>query len=151
MPTVLFVCTGNTCRSPMAQMFLQHKLKNANLQADFKVCSAGIYAQDNDSLSDKARNALVKKDIFVDEFCSTRLTKELLQSADMVFVMTKIHLKIVIDMYPEFKQKVHALAGDNDVCDPFGQSQQEYDVCLEQLQDLIDKVLPKIINLKKGD
>jgi len=155
MFTVLFVCSGNTCRSPMAEMILKHLLKEKGLLQKIKVYSAGVHAFDDGDMSEHAKTVLAKYDIDAADFSVKRLDAEHVEKADLVLCVTKGHVAAVRAFFPKVMEKVHLLgsfASDGiDVSDPFGMGVKEYEECFWQLKDLIEKALPKIISLLKED
>lgn len=99
---ILFVCTGNTCRSPMAEAILKHNYPQ------FNVKSAGIYVANNDFANPHTIEVLQKRNIKLDHR-SQLITKELLDWADYVFVMTKAHQQLLNVQYPEYSDKYYPL------------------------------------------
>ncbi|SHJ80291.1 protein-tyrosine phosphatase [Anaerobranca californiensis DSM 14826] len=100
---ILFVCTGNTCRSPMAEAYIKDKIK------DGYFLSAGTDAIDNLPASENAVMALKDLGIELKEHRSQRITKEKLAEVDLVLTMTLRHKIRLINQYPEFKDKIFTL------------------------------------------
>ncbi len=139
---IVFVCTGNTCRSPMAQALMQARAAG-NL--DIKVDSCGTSVYQSEGINHKAEQALSSVGITAFEHSSRQLDKTDIDSADIVLTMTQ-HQKISITkVYPEYKYKVFTICeytrdSKDDVTDPYGKSQIFYNFCVNELKVLVDEL-----------
>ncbi len=135
---VLFVCTGNTCRSPMAEGIFNFISKGA--------FSRGLYAEGG-SASHNAIKAMEKMGIDIKNHASTQLTKEDVDTADIVLTMTMGHKKMVLSAMPEHEGKVFTIGeyvNGEDVADPYGGDERAYDACAKQLYEYIEKIVEKL-------
>jgi len=144
---VLFVCTGNTCRSPMAEALLRKALGDV---ADIKISSAGVGAMPGQSASDETVRILEGKKAPLQGFQSRQVDEHLLSSSDLVVAMTKSHAAVVRQYFPERADSVSLLCDfiDNDeglagadVPDPIGMGIEAY----QEVAEVIELALPGII------
>lgn len=138
MKRILFVCTGNTCRSPMAEAVLLHHGKEV-----FEVKSAGVFADAGSDASAHAKTALKEQGIEINH-TSRQLTEEMLQWADVVLTMTRGHKQTIAHYYPRLENKVYTLYEytdriDRDISDPYGGSLEVYRKTLNELNELLQR------------
>ena len=144
MRTVLFVCTGNTCRSPMAEGIAQKLSEDGRFPAalgNIFFASAGVSAFDGASTSHETVEVLHRMKAPVPEH-SKRLTAEMIRKADLVLGMTAAHVaraRALVASDPTAQAKVQPLDPDGDVDDPIGLGQRAYDDLAVYLAELIPK------------
>lgn len=138
--TVLFVCTGNTCRSPMAQAMMQRKLAERFpklVQGDSTAVvalSAGVSAFGGDPASHGACAAIRTFGATLDHHQSTQLNSELVEQADLILAMGSRHRQVILSQWPSVAAKVHLISPDGgEISDPFGGPLEMYQRCALQL------------------
>ncbi len=144
MKKILFVCTGNTCRSPMAEALLKYKSEAVHVK------SAGLFAYEGCPANEHAIEALKEKGISCDHR-SRQVNGELLRWADLVLTMTEGHKQTLLSQFPEHDKKIHTFKryiniddDSADIVDPFGGSLDTYRETLAELEALIDQLIEKI-------
>lgn len=139
---ILFVCTGNTCRSPMAEVILRKKLKLAGIKG-VTVSSAGLTAVNGDKMNENSRLALKNLGYRVGAFKSKLADGKLLIESDIIICMTASH-KQAISNFPGV-YTVSEFTGLSNISDPYGLGINEYINTSIQIEDTCNKILEKII------
>ncbi len=137
----VLVCTGNTCRSPMAEASLRRRLadrvgcKIEELEdRGIVVESAGVAAGRGAPATTEAHHAMREMGLNLTEHSSQPLTEQLVRNADVVLAMTRAHREAIVTHWPDSAERVHLLRHDgNDVADPIGGSRDVYLDCAKQI------------------
>ena len=148
----MFVCSGNTCRSPMAEgLFRKYLAEILKCDVDhlekigYKVVSAGTLGLADVPATAEAVAACAAKRVDLTAHLSRPLSKELIEQSDLIFAMAGAHRQRVIAFEPQAVEKCIFLVEGCDVPDPIGQSQQIYNSCAEIIERTIEKRISELI------
>lgn len=128
---ILLVCTGNTCRSPMAEALALDLLKDRP-RAD--VSSAGVYTSDGLPASAEAVAVMAEHGLDLSGHRSRLLTAEMVAAADGIYTMTASHRRAVVQAFPEAELKTQRLLPHADIADPIGGPKSAYEQTAAQIQ-----------------
>jgi protein-tyrosine-phosphatase len=145
---IYFVCTGNICRSPMAEALFNARAKDLGEHREFVAESAGTWGMDGEPASAYAIQMMRERNIDILAHRGRRFSREMMDQASVVIVMTLSHRDTLIAEFSKSRSKIHMMSELNermyDINDPYGGSLDEYSYCAQELENLIEIGYEKI-------
>ena len=146
---IMFICTGNICRSAMAHAMLLKKAKEQNKKIE--VYSCGIWAETGDIPTYEGRQVMKEYGIDLSTHRATNIRNSNIGEMDVILCATYNHKLNVIAMYPELKEKIFTMKeyvgypeNDMDISDPWGYGIDVYKKCAKEIEKCIEKILEKV-------
>lgn len=145
---IMFICTGNTCRSAMAHHMLEKMV--VEKQLPIQVYSCGIYAGTGDGATYEAIEVMQEYDVDLKKHRATNIAEAPLEDMDVILCATTGHKQMVMRMYPHLKEKIYTIkeyadkdkpVEDKDIHDPWGYTLATYRQCASQIQTCLEKII----------
>lgn len=155
MKKVMFVCTGNICRSAMAHGYMQEKVNRAYDKNNYLISSCGIYAVTGEKSTNNAVLAMKDYNVNLENHRATNINDIDIENYDIILCMTMQHKRNVLELFPKLIGKVFTLkeyVNSNevykDIDDPWGLNLQVYKDCAKVIVENVDKL---ILKLEEGE
>ena len=152
MKKLMYICTGNICRSAMAHIMMKEEIKNRGLENEIEVYSCGTFAEDGDHASFNAIETMEYYGLDLRLHRATNIRNSKIEEMDLILCATKEHKRFVLQMYPNLKDKVftmkeYAHSGINDddldIKDPWGYGMPTFLECAKEISFSISKTLDR--------
>ena len=155
-PAVLFVCTANICRSPMAEaLFRAHLQKNRADWAVWRIESAGTWAKEGEAVSENSRESLARRGIQLMNHRSKIITPHMIEQFNLILVMEGGHKEALQVEFPQAAGKIYLLSEMqgliSPVQDPYGGSLEAYEKAAASIESMIVKGFDRIVTLALSD
>ncbi|MBA7620060.1 Protein-arginine-phosphatase [subsurface metagenome] len=147
---ILFVCTGNSCRSPMAEGLLKKMLEEQG-KGGIRILSAGIKHGPFKNPTKEAVEAMRAFDLDISAHQTTPLSKDAIEEAALILIMSEEHRRFILNLKPKAEEKVFLLKGfagykeDLNIRDPFRLPYSVYQKVAGEIKEALERALPRIL------
>ena len=148
---IMFICTGNICRSAMAEGIMKKLVKERNIDAEIYSC--GIYAETGDYVTYNAEEAVKEYNVDITSHRATNIRESNIEKMDLILCATISHKQSVLYLYPNLQGKVFTMKEyanidkdrqDMDIKDPWGYDMNVYKNCVKEIKECLDIIINKI-------
>jgi protein-tyrosine phosphatase len=151
MYSVLFICSANMCRSPMAEVLFKDLFSRRGADADWYISSAGVWAWDGNRASQGAVKAMQRKGIDLSNHRSRLVSQDMIIENDLILVMEQNHKEALQASFPKSARKIFLLSEmvgmRHDILDPIGGTAADYEDTADELEKLLDDAFARIYTL----
>ena len=148
MPSVLFVCSANQLRSPLAEVQFRSHLERRGLRGEWQVGSAGVWALEGSPAARAALQTAASRGLNLAQHAARRVTEEILRGADLVLVMEREHQDALREAFPKFGGRIHLMsemvAEAGEVEDPIGLPLERVRSLMDELERILQAGWPRI-------
>ena len=151
MPSILFVCTGNIHRSPMAEAIFKDFVEQQGVSENWEISSAGTWTKDGLPTTQEVVDVLKELGVAIERHASKQISREIFDESDLVLVMSQNHKEALCAEFPHGKHKVYLLSemiGEKmDVEDPIGGTMEDFREAAHDIREYLTKGYKRINEL----
>lgn len=151
MIKIMFVCTGNICRSPMAHYYMQKRVKDLNIENNFLISSCGVYACTGEKATQNAIFVMKEYNVDMENHRATNIADTNIEDYDYIITLTARHKEQIRYYYPKLGDNIYTLREfvDKDeiyknIDDPWGLNITVYKDCAQEIVEKVDKLIEKL-------